>query len=154
MSKGAGPDAKDVLQPLKSEALKKLIRVDVISEQRGLGAEDSTDQKGPYSEKERLNKLLRGYYERILNPEDFPEAEDLEVLGQQQNLEMGFTDRLNEQFKDPFEELKTMGYPGIGGNPTVEIAAKISGTDALQKSSSVRYRFDNNELPPKNWTLT
>src|SRR5690606_26028200 len=29
--------------------------------------------------------------------------------------------------------------------PTVEISAKISGTDALQKSSSVRYRFDKME---------
>ncbi|EGQ7764643.1 AAA family ATPase [Vibrio parahaemolyticus] len=145
LSKGVEPTSKEVLQPLKSGALKKLIRVDVESEQRGSGDEDNTDQKGPYSEKQRLNKLLRGYYDRILNPEDFPEPEDLEVLGHQQNLEEGFTSRLNDQFNAPFEELKNMGYPGIGGNPTVEIAAKISGTDALQKSSSVRYRFDTNE---------
>lgn len=145
LSKVAEPNASEILQPLNSEVLKKLIRVDVISEQRGLGAEDNTDQKGPYSEKQRLNKLLREYYERILNPEDFPKAEDLAVLKHQQDLEKGFTDRLNEQFKGPFSELKIMGYPGIGGNPTVEIAAKISGTDALQKSSSVRYRFDEND---------
>lgn len=141
----AEPTAKEILQPLKPEALKKLIRVDVISEQRGLGAEDGADQKGPYSEKQRLNKLLREYYERILNPEDFPEADDLKVLGQQQKLEKDFSDRLNTQFEAPFEELKNMGYPGIGGNPSVEISAKISGTDALQKSSSVQYRFDRNE---------
>jgi len=145
LSKEAKPDENEVLQPLKSEALKKLIRVDVISEQRGLGAEDNTDQKGPYSEKQRLNKLLRDYYERILNPEDFPEADDLKVLGQQQKLENDFTERLNVQFAAPFTELQNMGYPGIGGNPVVEIAAKISGTDALQKSSSVRYRFDKKE---------
>lgn len=144
LSKEAEP-AKEILQPLKTEALKRLIRVDVISEQRGLGAEDNTDQKGPYSEKQRLNKLLREYYERILNPEDFPEADDLHVLGQQQTLENDFTKRLNAQFEAPFEELKSMGYPGIGGNPAVEISAKISGTDALQKSSSVRYRFDKTE---------
>jgi hypothetical protein len=36
-------------------------------------------------------------------------------------------------------------YPGIGGNPNVEIVAKISGADALHKSSSVRYRFDKDE---------
>lgn len=140
-----GPATKEILQPLTTETLKKLIRVDVISEQRGLGAEDNTDQKGPYSEKQRLNKLLREYYERILNPEDFPEADDLHVLGQQQSLENDFTKRLNKQFEEPFEELKSMGYPGIGGNPTVEISAKISGMDALQKSSSVRYRFDKTE---------
>ncbi|MBO1926632.1 AAA family ATPase [Thiomicrorhabdus sp. 6S2-11] len=136
---------REITQNLKSEALKKIIRVDVVSEQRGLGAEDGTDQKGPFSEKQRLNKLLREYYERILNPEDFPEAGDLDVLGQQQDLEKGFTDRLNTQFKKPFKELQDMGYPGIGGNPTVEIAAKISGTDALQKSSSVRYRFNEGD---------
>ncbi len=153
LSKGAGPSGTDILQPLKSEALKKLVRVDVISEQRGLGAEDSAEQQGPYSEKQRLNKLLRDYYDRILNPEDFPEGEDLAVLGQQQELEKGFTDRLNEQFKDPFEELRKMGYPGIGGNPTVEIAAKISGTDALQKASSVQYKFDKDgdEFLPESY---
>lgn len=145
LSKEAEPSSKEILQPLKSEALKKLIRVDVISEQRGLGAEDNADQKGPYSEKQRLNKLLRDYYERILNPEDYPAADDLKVLGQQQNLENDFTKRLNDQFEAPFEELKSMGYPGIGGNPTVEISAQISGTDALQKSSSVRYRFDKKD---------
>ncbi|MCK7458886.1 ATP-dependent nuclease [Idiomarina aminovorans] len=145
LSKEAEPSSNEILQPLKYEALKKLIRVDVISEQRGLGAEDNADQKGPYSEKQRLNKLLRDYYERILNPEDYPEAGDLKVLGQQQNLENDFTKRLNDQFEAPFEELKSMGYPGIGGNPTVEISAQISGTDALQKSSSVRYRFDKKD---------
>ncbi|SEN00793.1 ATP-dependent nuclease [Halomonas caseinilytica] len=145
LSKGAETSEDEILQPLKSEALKKLIRVDAISEQRGLGAEDDADQKGPYSEKQRLNKLLRDYYEGILNPEDSPEADDLKVLGQQQNLEKDFTKRLNKQFESPFEELKSMGYPGIGGNPTVEIAAKVSGTDALQKSSSVRYRLDDKE---------
>lgn len=145
LSKEAEPSSNEILQPLKSEALKKLIRVDVISEQRGLGAEDNADQKGPYSEKQRLNKLLRDYYDCILNPEDYPEADDLKVLGQQQSLENDFTKRLNDQFEAPFEELKSMGYPGIGGNPTVEISAQISGTDALQKSSSVRYRFDKKD---------
>lgn len=145
LSKEISSSEKEILQPLKPEALTKLIRVDVISEQRGLGAEDNIDQKGPYSEKQRLNKLLREYYDRILNPDDFPEADDLMVLGQQQHLENEFTKRLNSQFLSPFTELKNMGYPGIGGNPTVEIAAKISGTDALQRSSSVRYRFDMND---------
>ncbi|MDH0345628.1 ATP-dependent nuclease [Aeromonas dhakensis] len=145
LSKETESSSNEILQLLKSEALKKLIRVDVISEQRGLGAEDNADQKGPCSEKQRLNKLLRDYYERILNPEDYPEAEDLKVLGQQQSLENDFTKRLNDQFEAPLEELKSMGYPGIGGNPTVEIFAQISGMDALQKSSSVRYRFDKKD---------
>lgn len=133
------------LQALSSGALRKLIRVDVISEQRGLGTEDSSNVKGAYSEKQRLNKLLRDYYESFLNPDDFPEAGDLEVLQKQQEMEQDFTKRLEQQFEAPLEELEDMGYPGIGGNPTVEIAAKISGTDALQKSSSVRYRFDKNQ---------
>jgi predicted ATP-dependent endonuclease of OLD family len=144
-NKNAKPLVKELLQPIKSDSLKKLVRVDVISEQRGLGAEDNSEQKGPYSEKQRLNKLLRDYYDSILNPDDFPEDIDLAVLAQQQSLENAFTNRLNEQFNNPFEELKNMGYPGIGGNPAVEIAARISGTDALQKSSSVRYRFDKTD---------
>lgn len=130
------------LQPLSSGELRKLIRVDVISEQRGLGTEDSSTQRGPFSEKQRLNKLLREYYDRFLNPDDFPEPEDLEVLKMQQEMENNFTQRLETQFQAPLSELETMGYPGIGGNPSVEIKARISGADALQKASSVGYRFD------------
>lgn len=154
LSKGKEPIEKEVLQPLtKPSALRKLIRVDVESEQRGLSAEDNTDQKGPYSEKQRLNKLLREYYDHILNPEDFPEVQDLKVLGQQQTLENEFTARLNAQFQAPFKELEDMGYPGIGGNPKVEIAAKISGMDALQKASSIQYRFnkDEDEFIPESY---
>ncbi len=133
------------LQPIKLSAISKLVRVDVISEQRGLGSEDGIEKNGAFSEKQRLNKLMREYYDRFLNPEDFPEAADLEVLKKQQEMEDGFTKRLEQQFKAPLKELEDMGYPGIGGNPSVEIAAKISGTDALQKSSSVRYRFDKSD---------
>lgn len=132
----------DYVQPISVTAIRKLIRVDVISEQRGLGNEDSKNQKGPYSEKQRLNKLLRDYYDRFLNPDEFPDVDDIEVLKKQQEMEDGFTSRLGQQFEAPLKELEDMGYPGIGGNPSVEIAAKISGTDALRKSSSVRYRFD------------
>ena len=138
-------DAPPSVQPLSASALKKLIRVNVISEQRGLGNDDKDNEKGPYSEKQRLNKLLSEYYNHFLNPDDFPEAGDLEVLQKQQQMEQGFSKRLKKQFKAPLKELEHMGYPGIGGNPRVEIAAKISGTDALQKSSSVGYRFDNNQ---------
>tara|TARA_R110000751_G_scaffold30299_2_gene77652 strand:- start:690 stop:2885 length:2196 start_codon:yes stop_codon:yes gene_type:complete len=133
------------LQLVSSGALRKLIRVDVISEQRGLGTEDSSNPKGPYSEKQRLNKLLREYYDLFLNPDDFPETGDLDVLSKQQEMEKQFTERLKKQFEAPLDELVDMGYPGIGGNPSVEIAAKISGTDALQKSSSVRYRFNKSQ---------
>jgi predicted ATP-dependent endonuclease of OLD family len=138
------------LQPLGTSALKQLIRIDVISEQRGLGIEDKSGQKNPYSAKQQLNKLLREYYDRFLSPEEFPEEGDLDVLKQQQKMEGDFTAQLRKQFGAPLEELAKLGYPGIGGNPSVELVARLSGTDALQKSSSVQYRFnktDEDALP-------
>lgn len=145
LSKAEDSTTEEVLQPLSTDVLKKLIRVDVISEQRGLGQQDGSLQKGPYSEKQNLNKLLRSYYDSVLSPDDFPEEADLKVLGEHQELEGKFSKRLNDHFSKPFAELKEMGYPGIGGNPSVEISANISGADALQKPSSVRYKFNKNE---------
>ncbi|MGB7323798.1 MAG: AAA family ATPase [Rubripirellula sp.] len=133
------------LQPISVEVLKTLIRVDVISEQRGLGTEDGGSKRAAFSEKQQLSKLLRNYYDSFLNPEDFPEEGDIEALKLRQNVEEDFTKQLGKQFKNPLKELADMGYPGVGGNPSVEIAAKISGTDALQKSSSVQYRFDKSD---------
>ncbi|MEX6389170.1 hypothetical protein [Proteus mirabilis] len=43
-------------------------------------------------------------------------------------------------------ELKTMGYTALGGNPSVQIAAKISGMDALERASSIRYHFDDKDV--------
>ncbi|MEJ6394184.1 AAA family ATPase [Gymnodinialimonas sp. 2305UL16-5] len=143
-------DDESSLQPLSSSALKRLVRIDVISEQRGLGTEDTKSQTGAFSEKQQLNKLLREYYDRFLNPEDYPEEGDLEVLKKQQAMEHEFSTQLRSQFKAPLNELAEMGYPGIGGNPSVELAAKVSGSDALQKNSSVQYRFnktDEDTLP-------
>ena len=65
-------------------------------------------------------------------------------------MEHDFSAQLRLQFEAPLKELAEMGYPGIGGNPSVELAAKVSGSDALQKSSSVQYRFnqtDEDTLP-------
>ena len=98
-------------------------------------------QKRPLLRKAKLNKLLRSYYDSVLSPDDFPEEADLNVLGEHQELEGKFSKRLNDHFSKPFDELKEMGYPGIGGNRCVEISANISGADALQKPSSVRYKF-------------
>ncbi len=138
--------SNDFLQPLSSTVLETLIRVDVISEQRGLGQDDNEISKGPYTEKHSLNKLLRNYYDSILNPETFPDPKDITVLGQHQKLEEDFSNRLNSQFTEPMNELKTMGYTAIGGNPSVQIAAKISGMDALQRASSIRYHFDDKDV--------
>ncbi|WP_340608384.1 ATP-dependent nuclease [Xenorhabdus bharatensis] len=135
----------DFLQPLSSTVLETLIRIDVISEQRGLGQDDNEIRKGPYTEKHSLNKLLRDYYDNILNPDIFPDPKDITVLGQHQKLEENFSKRLNSQFEKPMSELEVMGYTGIGGNPTVKIAAKISGMDALQRASSIHYHFDEKD---------
>lgn len=144
------PGEAPSLQSLSAGALRRLIRVDVISEQRGLGADDSKLQTGPFSEKQQLNKLLRDYYDRFLNPEDHPEAGDLEILRQKQEMEREFSKQLGLQFEAPLGELTQMGYPGIGGNPSVELTAKVSGSEAFQKTSSVQYRFnkaDEDTLP-------
>jgi predicted ATP-dependent endonuclease of OLD family len=143
-------DSEPSLQPLSREAIKRLVRVDVISEQRGLGSEDAKSHGGAFSEKQQLNRLLREYYDRFLNPESYPEEGDLDVLKKQQAMEHEFSSRLHSQFKAPLDELAAMGYPGIGGNPSVALVAKVSGSDALQKNSSVQYRFneaDEDSLP-------
>jgi hypothetical protein len=78
----AHPQALDPLVPaLESDPLRKLIRVDEISAQRGLGFTTSRtdDEDRPETGGRRLSGQLRAYYTNHLDPFDKPEPKDTDA---------------------------------------------------------------------------
>ena len=140
----ARPQALPAGEPTEVYPLDGLIRIDEISAQRGLG-ESSTGTGDPDGSdsvvknvKRRLSSQLRSYYDKHLNPTEFPEVTDLKALQAIEIAEKTYDERLAEGFKDALNELRLVNYPGIT-DPVLRIATRLRPTDGLSHSSAVQY---------------
>ncbi len=137
--------------PLDMDALKGLIKVDIINAQRGFtdvnteGGETTGGQKN-------LSNQLRSYYEKHLNPELNTTEKDVEALRAMEDAKKLFEENLKESFKSAIGELEGLNYPGFG-NPTISLASNINTAESLKHDSSVRYSLGDDEaelsLPEK-----
>lgn len=156
-----------VLDPLQSEteppqstpygmecftdnALKDIIRIDMIDAQRGFSDPDS------YEDNERSQKQLssqmRSYYDKHLDPEKLPTPKDLEILEVIEQARGVFDKSLAEKFAPAIHELEGLGYPGVT-DPKITITTKVSTSETLKHDSAVQYALSKTDgtlkLPEK-----
>lgn len=139
-----------ILQPLSEgeEALDinpipKLVRVDIVNAQRGLGADDNRG---------RLSTQVSSYYSKHLDFDQKPEPADLEAIQATQHASDLFDSRLERAFKVPLEEVARMGYPG-GKDPRVIIRTNLRLTDGLNHASVLRYQMGDDPSGPNDILL-
>jgi predicted ATP-dependent endonuclease of OLD family len=151
------------LQPLRADAipiegnpLHGLIRVDVISAQRGLGdaagdkAQAEQGDGTSHRDGRRLSTQLRAYYTQHLDPTDLPTPTDLGALQAINDAQHAYDQRLAEGFSAAIEELATLNYPGIT-DPRLRISTRLRPTDGLNHSAAVQYEViasAHTEAPP------
>jgi len=125
-------------EPLAMSVLKRLVRVDFVNAQRGLGADGASS---------RLSEQVAEFYERHLDPGKRPGTEDLVAIRTTQQAAFTFDTRLESLFKDSLDEIASMGYPG-SSNPSVVIRTKLQLADGLRHDSVLRYRLaSESEIP-------
>ncbi|MDD5652881.1 MAG: AAA family ATPase [Candidatus Omnitrophica bacterium] len=136
------PEASEFLS---GNPFKDLIRIDVISAQRGLSDPDNVlpEPDGRVGlerhYKGRLSGQLRTYYDRHINPsDDMVEASDIAALEAIQNAQDEFDKKLREGFSEALKELEGLGYPGVT-DPKLIISTKIKPIDGLNHSSALQY---------------
>lgn len=137
----AHPQALDPLNPaLESDPLRKLIRVDEISAQRGLGftTAGTDDEERPEMGSRRLSGQLRTYYSNHLDPFEKPEPKDFEALRSLEAARLAFEKRLQQCFKAALDELEGIGYPGIT-DPRLKLSTVIRPIEGLNHASAVQY---------------
>lgn len=131
-------------EPLDSNPLKSLIRVDEISAQRGFGQSDDAgddEENGVHGEasgSRRLSDQLKRYYARHLDPFEVPDARDFEALQAIELAQKAFNERLSEGFSDAIGEMEGLGYPGVT-NPHIEIATRVRPIEGMNHDSAVQY---------------
>lgn len=140
----AQPQALPSSEPTEVYPLEGLIRIDEISAQRGLGesttggADTDAEESPVRNMKKHLSSQLRSYYERHLDPSEFPEVSDLEALQAIEAAERTYDERLAEGFSKALEELRLVNYPGVT-DPVLRIATRLRPTDGLSHRSAVQY---------------
>lgn len=135
----ANPQSTPVeLAPLEFDPFKDLIRIDVISAQRGL--DDSDDEKDDKvtGDSSLLSDQLRSYYDRQLDPEHQPTSSDVRALKEIQGAKEVFDKQISRKFAKSMKELAQFGYPGRY-NPKIIIESKTKTSDVLSHSTTVRY---------------
>lgn len=131
-------------EPLETNPLRGLIRIDEISAQRGLG-DSSSDKSDPEaadgqqaSDKKRLSQQLKSYYAKHLDPSEFAEPEDVQALQAIDDAQEAYNLRLATGFSDAINELQGLNYPGVF-NPKLKIATRLRPSDGLNHNAAVQY---------------
>ena len=123
--------------PLDFDPFKKLIKIDIITAQRGL--EDSNeDDNDSTIESNLLSAQLRDYYDKQLDPERKPSASDIRALTEMQAAKEVFDKQISKRFQSAMDELAKFGYPGKY-NPGIVIEAKTQTSDIISHSTVVKY---------------
>ncbi|WP_297494699.1 AAA family ATPase [Acidocella sp.] len=134
-------------EPIDGNPLEGLIQIDEISAQRGFGQttasrlsrDGNTSGTAPDARGSRkLSTQLRSYYDRHLDPEDTPDASDIQALQALESARKTFDDRLAHCFGRALKELEGLGYPGVT-DPKLTISTNIRLQDGLNHPSAVQY---------------
>jgi predicted ATP-dependent endonuclease of OLD family len=141
-------DLIEGIVPIEEDPLKGLIRVDEITAQRGFAdrqgktADGAEVQAAARRDSRKLSDQLRSYYQEHLDPFKRPEASDLDALEAIANAETAFDARLKTSFRDAFEEVQDLGYPGVT-DPKLEVSTRLRPVEGLNHDSAVRYEITN-----------
>jgi predicted ATP-dependent endonuclease of OLD family len=131
-------------EPIAGDPLKKIIRIDEISAQRGFGFVTASGRVDEPNDEPRsrggkkLSMQLRNYYTQHLDPFDQPEPKDLEALQALHQAQAAFGKRLESCFSTALKELEDIGYPGVT-DPKLTITTSIKPIDGLNHDSAVQY---------------
>lgn len=130
------------LEKLRANPLKNLVKINVINAQRGLN--DASSEGKESSSSKKLSRELRNYYDDHLKPNDgLLEIGDLEFIEEACRAEKRFDKKLEGSFKNPINELRSLGYPGFT-DPKIHISTKINYADSLNHASAVEYSTTKN----------
>ena len=124
-------------EPIAKEPFKGLVKIDIINAQRGFYDQTSEGQTHPVDKK--LSAQLRDYFEKHLDPTEFPGENDMEALEALDAARVGFDKNLQKHFKAPLDELKNLNYPGFE-NPQITLSCQIKPQDGLNHDTAVQFK--------------
>ena len=135
--------------PLNKDPFADLIKIDVITAQRGFSDPKTEDES--HSGFANLSTQLRRYFSKHLNPSEAPDASDIEALEAIEAAKTVFNEKLVTSFKPAIGELEGLNYPGFS-DPKISITSKIDPRDSLDHEAAVQFDLPGSDslfLPEK-----
>ena len=135
--------------PLKKDSFEGLIKIDVITAQRGFSDPKTEDES--HSGFASLSTQLRRYFSKHLDPSEAPDASDIEALEAIEAARTVFNEKLATSFRPAIGELEGLNYPGFS-DPKISITSKIDPHDSLDHEAAVQFDLpgaDSLFLPEK-----
>lgn len=139
------PDDPSNRKQMSHNALRSLLRTDLVNAQRGL--DDNTSR-----ETDVLARILEGLFTMAMSPtsdegdQRIAQALQEAVQGIQQKIDTEF----NVKLKDLIPTLATFGYPGLGG-PEIATETILDVKKLLSNHTKVRYAGHNGILLPESY---
>ena len=135
--------------PLKKDPFDGLVKIDVITAQRGFSDPKTEDES--YGGFASLSTQLRRYFSKHLNPSEAPDASDIAALEAIEAAKTVFNDQLKTSFEPAIGELEGLNYPGFS-DPRISITSKIDPRDSLDHDTAVQFDLPGTDslfLPEK-----
>ncbi len=123
-------------EPMDKEPFEGLLKIDVISAQRGFS--DPKSEDASYSGFSSLSTQLRHYFTKHLDPSDSPDASDIDALQAIEAARAVFDEKLKTSFAPAIGELEGLNYPGFS-DPQISLTSELRAVDSLDHDTAVQF---------------
>jgi len=133
--------------PIESKHLSKLIRVDFVAAQRGLGSEeaDSRSASGAHRVGMFSNQLLK-FARQHLNVASTGHGHRADLIKAVAEAQKELDKKIHEAIAPSVEEVKELGYPGLHDPQEIRFRTRIQTADLLDHGTAVQYSMQKESL--------
>lgn len=133
--------------PIERKHLSKVIRVDFIAAQRGLGSEEaeSRSASGPHRVGMFSNQLLK-FARQHLNVASTGYGHRADLIKAVADAQRELDKKIHEAIADSVEEVKELGYPGLHDPQEIRFRTRIQTADLLDHGTAVQYSMHKESI--------
>lgn len=132
--------------PVDRTKLSKLLRVDFVAAQRGLGTEEAETRSTSGTHRVGLfsNQLLK-YARQHLNIATTAQGHQPELVAAIASAQLDLDARIKAALTPSIEDVKKLGYPTLHDPQEIHFRTRIQTGDLLDHSTAVQYRLDGQQ---------
>lgn len=133
--------------PIDRKHLSKVIRVDFVAAQRGLGSEEaeSRSASGPHRVGMFSNQLLK-FVRQHLNVASTGHGQRADLVKAVAEAQRDLDKKIHEAIADSVNEVKELGYPGLHDPQEIRFRTRIQTSDLLDHGTAVQYSMQKESL--------
>lgn len=133
--------------PIERKYLTRLVRVDFVAAQRGLGSEeaDSRSASGPHRVGMFSNQLLK-FARQHLNVASTGHGQRADLIKAVAEAQQDLDKKIHEAIADSVDEVKALGYPGLHDPQEIRFRTRIQTADLLDHGTAVQYSMQRESL--------